>query len=242
MPSSERTYQSVWARPPRKERPGLSREQIVTEALRILDADGIDALSMRNLSAALGVGTTSLYWHVTNRDELLELVIDRVHSELHLPPFGEGTDWKVAVRQFADSVRATGLRHTWLVSTFEQMVAAFMGPNQIRVGEHMIKLFGQAGFPSGEADRAFSTVTSYVTGVAMAEAAWHSLLARRGLSHQDWADEAVAAANQASDGRPVLQEVMENYKDKDPRQAMDEDFADALDRILDGLQARLDSL
>ena len=54
--------QSVWTRPRTgREQPALSREQIVAEALRLLDEEGIDALSMRKLGARLGAGATSLY-------------------------------------------------------------------------------------------------------------------------------------------------------------------------------------
>ena len=69
---------SPWNRPQkRRTQPALSREQIVAEAFALLDAEGIDALSMRKLGARLNAGATSLYTHVANKEELLALVVDR---------------------------------------------------------------------------------------------------------------------------------------------------------------------
>ncbi|WP_435835385.1 TetR/AcrR family transcriptional regulator [Streptomyces avermitilis] len=80
-----RTIQSVWTRPRGgRERPVLSREQIVAEALRLLDSEGIDALSMRKLGNRLSAGATSLYRHVANKDELIELAVDEIYGEIGL--------------------------------------------------------------------------------------------------------------------------------------------------------------
>ncbi|MGK8523410.1 TetR family transcriptional regulator [Nocardia asteroides] len=74
---TKQQFTSVWTKQPRRPRTsGLGREQIVAAAVEILDANGLDALSMRKLGAKLGAGATSLYWHVSNKEELLELVLD----------------------------------------------------------------------------------------------------------------------------------------------------------------------
>src|SRR5512134_425326 len=61
-------------RPRRAARPSLDRAQIVAAALRIVDAEGSDALTLRRLAETLGVTAMSLYWHVRDKAELLELV------------------------------------------------------------------------------------------------------------------------------------------------------------------------
>ena len=106
MPASEPSYPSVWLRPRREPRSALTRDRIVAEALRLLDAEGAEALSMRKLAAALGVGTTSLYWHVANRDELIELVVNEINAEVEVPAAGEVPDWREATRRYARSVRS----------------------------------------------------------------------------------------------------------------------------------------
>jgi AcrR family transcriptional regulator len=231
----------VWARPPRQGRTTLTRERIVTEALRLLDTEGIEALSMRKLAAALEAGTTSLYWHVANRDELIELVIDAVYGEIDVPEPGEAPDWRTAARQVARDMRATVVRHRWLVSVLDQLVVAYTGPNLSRISEQMLALFESAGFELPEAERAMSTMSAYVLGIGLSEAAWHGWMERHGQTAQDWAVGNTEVAEQVAEGFPRLREVMSGYEGKDPLQAADADFEYGLDRVLDGLQARLDA-
>lgn len=78
---------SVWARRTREaDQPALSRAAIVREAVVMLDADGVEALSMRKLGARLNAGATSLYRHVATKDELMELAVDEVFGEIAVPP------------------------------------------------------------------------------------------------------------------------------------------------------------
>src|SRR5579875_2585707 len=74
-----------WRVPRREGRAPLSRDAIVDAALRVLDAEGMDGLSMRRVGEELGAGAASIYWHVQNKDELLQLVFERVISEIELP-------------------------------------------------------------------------------------------------------------------------------------------------------------
>jgi AcrR family transcriptional regulator len=241
MPASDRSYPSVWLRPQREPRATLTRDRIVAEALRLLDAEGADALSMRKLAAALGVGTTSLYWHVANRDELIELVVNEVNGELDVPDTGEVHDWREATRRFAHSVRSGIVRHRWVIAELAHLVAAVPGPNLSHATERMLAVFEAAGFPLPEAERALTTVSAYVAGIALSEAALHGLLARQGQSPQDWLDEMMRAADDVTEGHERLRTVTTGYAGQDPQQAMDEDFEYGLERVLDGLQARLDT-
>ncbi|MFC1433320.1 TetR/AcrR family transcriptional regulator [Streptacidiphilus sp. N1-3] len=78
---------SVWTRQQREpDQPALSRTAIVREAIAMLDAEGIEALSMRKLGSRLNAGATSLYRHVATKDELMELAVDEVFAEITVPP------------------------------------------------------------------------------------------------------------------------------------------------------------
>src|SRR5512140_1176538 len=86
-----------WAATPtrrakRAARPPLDRDQIVTAALGIVDHEGVEALSLRRLAVALRVTPMSIYWHVRDKAELLELVGQAVLAEIEIPP-GRG-DWR----------------------------------------------------------------------------------------------------------------------------------------------------
>lgn len=251
MSASDGSYPSVWLRPHREQRSTLTRAQIVAEALRLLDTEGSEALSMRKLAAALGVGATSLYWHVANRDELIELVVNEVYGELEAPEAPEEAggpaagggvpDWREATRRFARSARNAVLCHRWVVSELGHLVAAYPGPNLARATERMLAVLEAAGFPLPEAERALNTLSSYVIGIAMGEAAWHTWVDRAGQSQQDGHDQAMRDAEELATGHERLRATMASYADRDPQKTMDEDFEYGLERVLDGLRSRLDS-
>ncbi len=94
----EQRFTSVWTREtkPRRAQQGLSREQIVRATVELLDAEGMEALSMRKLGAKLGAGATSLYWHVANKNELLELAMDEVFGAVRIPA---SESWREVVEQ-----------------------------------------------------------------------------------------------------------------------------------------------
>jgi hypothetical protein len=106
----------------------------------------------------------------------------------------------------------------------------------------MLGLLDTAGFPLPEADRALNTVTAYAIDIAMGEAAWHNWLTRHDQTQQDWIDHAMSVAEEATtEDYPRLRTVVAGYAGKEPQRAMDDDFDYGLERVLDGLQARLDA-
>src|SRR5581483_9066844 len=113
----------------RRGRPPITREAIVETALQLLDRDGLDQLSMRRVADALNTGPASLYWHVGNKDGLLDLVFDQIIGEMDVPP-PQGDRWKEQLKQIALSQRATILRHRDLVAI--SMGRIPMGPHALR--------------------------------------------------------------------------------------------------------------
>src|SRR5262249_48625418 len=95
-----------------RERPRspLSREAIVEAALRVLDREGYDGLSMRRVAEELRTGVASLYWHLANKEELLQLVLDRVIGEVHLPA-PDPERWQEQLKELAREWRAVYARH-----------------------------------------------------------------------------------------------------------------------------------
>ncbi|WP_188190071.1 TetR/AcrR family transcriptional regulator [Nonomuraea sp. SYSU D8015] len=243
MPADEQPIPSVWARP-RKEReqPVLSRGHIVAEAVRLLDEEGLDALSMRRLGSRLGAGATSLYRHVANKDELFELAVDEVYGELPLPEIGDPADWRAAVTKIAHELRATILRHPWVATKLGEAGLAYLGPNVLRRSEYLLGLFEGAGFPLKEADRAENAVTAYVLGVSTTEAAWLSMVARSGQSPQEWAERLWPAAERAVQDFPRLRARYAEQRASALADENDDAFDYGLQRILDGLESRLRTL
>jgi AcrR family transcriptional regulator len=120
----------------------LSRERVLGAAVALADAGGVDALSMRKLAQELGVVPMALYKHVTNKDELLDGMVDVVVGEIDPPP--SGTDWKTAIRQRVLSARRALLRHPWASRVIESRT----NPTPAVLGymDSMIGIFRAGGF------------------------------------------------------------------------------------------------
>lgn len=227
---------SVWVRPPKRKReqPSLSREQIVSAAIELLDAEGIDALSMRKLGIRLGVAAASMYTHVASKDELVELVVDEIYGEVALPASGP---WRAAATRFAHDLRSVFLRHPWIGSLLGEAGVAYLGPNVLRLSEAALALFEDAGFSLDDADLAFNTVMAFVIGRATSEAAWLTTLKRSGQSEQEWKDRLWPAAEQAVKDYPRLKKLYAAQREQKPDETNNSDFERGLDRVLDGLAA-----
>src|SRR3984885_15948285 len=95
-----------WRSTPRRQgvpRPQLSREVVVAAALHVLDTDGGEALTMRRVAEQIGVSASSLYGYVANKEELVQLVLDRIFEEFEIPP----TDnWQDTLREAGRSMLA----------------------------------------------------------------------------------------------------------------------------------------
>lgn len=119
----------LWGRRPRPSRgprPSISVEQIVRRAIQLADRDGLDALSMQKLAAALGVGTMSLYRYVPGKDELVGLMLDAALGEPREPDPGE--HWRDGLARWAWEVRDAFLRHPWMLPLVTR--PRLMGPHE----------------------------------------------------------------------------------------------------------------
>jgi len=144
----------------------LSKQRVVTEAIRLADHEGVDKLSMRGLANELGAGVMSLYYYVANKDELLDVMIDVVFEEIELPT--DPADWQTAMRQRAVSARQVLARHPWAITLMESRTAP--GPANLRHREAVFACLRQAGFSVEMATHANWLLDSYVYGFALQEA------------------------------------------------------------------------
>jgi len=136
-----------WKPAPRGGRPArapLSQAAIVDAAFQVVDRDGADALSMRRVAQELGTGAASLYWHVDNKDALVNLMIDRVASEVRLPE-PDPARWQEQLREWLLEVRVVFQRHPGIaVLTLGRIP---VGPNLVRWSEWTLGLLRGAGIP-----------------------------------------------------------------------------------------------
>jgi AcrR family transcriptional regulator len=120
----------------------LSRERILMAAVALADEGGVESLSMRRLAQELGVVPMALYKHVSNKDEMLDGMVDVVVGEID-PPL-EGEDWKTTVRERVLSARRMLLRHRWASRVIESRVDPT--PTLIAYMDQMIGIFRAGGF------------------------------------------------------------------------------------------------
>ncbi|MES9538034.1 MULTISPECIES: TetR/AcrR family transcriptional regulator C-terminal domain-containing protein [unclassified Actinomadura] len=224
---------SVWMRPERARRaqPALSRDQIVDAALDLLDAEGLDGLSMRRLGTRLNSGATSVYWHVANKDELLELALDRVMAEVAVP---SGGGWRAAATGYARGLRAMIHRHPWTVTLFGSR--PMIGPNSTRVLDEVLAAFRAAGFTGFDLEYAWSAVVDYVIGAAGSEASWQR--SQPGTSAAEWVENLGPYLNRLDEERPGLASHIREIWMKETGDVLEGRFAFGLDCVLDGLEAR----
>ncbi|GAB4582511.1 TetR/AcrR family transcriptional regulator [Nocardia sp. IFM 10818] len=243
MATKEQGIGSVWTREQprrRREQPALSRDQIVAEALNLLDEEGPEALSMRKLGARLGAGATSLYTYVANKDELMELVADATFGEV--PPPAAGADWRSALTGLANDLRAMILRHPWLSIMLGEIGLLYLGPNVMRLNEALLTLLEENGFDDEEADNVVTLLFSFVLGMAISEAASRQTIRRSGLSDSEWFQKMWPAAEAATRGYPRLHRRYTSFDARtdgltaDMDTVRDEGFAKHIARLLDGVQ------
>lgn len=226
-------FSSVWTREPRRTKTvGLSREQIVRAAVALLDADGLDALSMRRLGTRLDAGATSLYWHVANKDELLELALDEMWGRVTVPD-PDRVHWREVATTYAYSLRAAMIAHPWAGSLVGRLPS--VGPCVMQISDRLRRAFVHAGFTGDDVYLATGAVTSYVLGQVIPEVTWNKahgsdefdVAGMRGVVDQVAAD----YPEMAADFRKTLA--------RDPAVSRAVAFDFGLLAVMDGLEHRL---
>jgi TetR/AcrR family tetracycline transcriptional repressor len=133
-----------WYRPEAAPRVRLTREAIVDAALSVLDQVGMDGLSMRRVAQELGTGAASLYWHVRNKEELFQLVFDRVTREMVLPE-PDPTQWKEQLKLLGYEMRKALSRHRDVARISFGRVPT--GPQMALLIEWLFTLLQPVGIP-----------------------------------------------------------------------------------------------
>lgn len=159
----------IWrrsTRPSRGPRPTRSRDEIVAAAVDLADADGLEAVSMRQVAAAVGLGTMSLYRYVPTKSDLVDLMLDAVSGEYELPEQPSG-DWNADLRGLARQGRAIMRRHPWLPHVV--ITRPSMGPNVLRHTEFCLAALEPAVLDPGRALEVVAMVNATVASYAANE-------------------------------------------------------------------------
>ena len=161
-----------WLQPeraPRRVRVPLSQETVVDAALALITEEGLDRLTMRRVSDRLEVSPGALYVHVRNKEELLQLTLDRVMGELSLPE-PEPERWAEQVKEFARATRALLSRYPAVAQmSFGQIPS---GPNAVVVFEGLLAILTAGGLSGRDAAYAAELVAGYVKSAVFEASVW----------------------------------------------------------------------
>ncbi|MEU1203834.1 TetR/AcrR family transcriptional regulator [Nocardia sp. NPDC005825] len=222
----------VWS----KERPEPARrapsvDRIVATALTLADTEGLDAVSMRRIATELGSGTASLYRYITDRGELLDLMIDAAQAEI--PPPALTGDARADLAAVAHHFRDLLLRHHWLGRVLSGRPA--LGPNALRRFDIAMAAALELTDDITLAANIVDTVLSYVAGAAIQELSEIRAQRRTGLTENQWR-EAVGPYLRtaiATGDYPHFARRIRDAEDPTPEQT----FAFGLSCVLEGVLA-----
>lgn len=149
----------------------MSRESIVAAALRVIDSEGIDAVTMRRIGQELGTGGASLYAHIDGKDELLELVFDEVAGEI-APIEVDPRRWQEQLKEYLRDWHRILLSHGDLARVGLGRVP--VGPNSLRGMECMLAIMRAGKLDDTVIGYGADLLAAYVTGSAYEGSIWMS--------------------------------------------------------------------
>jgi AcrR family transcriptional regulator len=192
---------------------------VFAAALDVIDADGLDALTMRRLGRELGVEAMSLYHHVTAKDDVLNGIVDLLLGRVELP--GPDGEWQVWARRFASAYREVAREHPHAFPLVA--LRALRTAEAFRPVEMGLEVLHRAGFDDRLALAAFQTLANFTSGFALEEIAFSG------------GQGSPAMATLDADEFPHLHALVRRPMKRDVA------FDRGLDIILAGLEAQLEA-
>ena len=235
IPNSVAAAWGVRERPHKGPKPALSLPRIVAAGVRIADTEGLDAVSMGRVAAELGAAPMSLYRHVSDKKELLRLMVDAAWGDSpgSLAP---GEDWRAGLSRWAWALRAGARRHPWLVRL--PISGLPIMPREIAWFEDALACMHGTGLTEARKASVIMLLSGYVRNLAATEADIATVVQASGLSPAEWMASYPRMLRQLADPRrfPALTAFIAAgvFEAED---GPDDEFIFGLDRILDGVEA-----
>lgn len=204
----------------------LSRERIVDAAIELADEAGLDAVTMSHVAKRLGAGTMSLYRHVSNKDDLVTAMVERVTADFSYPD-REGRDWRECMHALAVQDWASFQTHPWMLPATATVTPPY-DTASLAAMEWGLQVLEDAGIPRAKAARAIMTINHYVQGSARVSLG-ESTAATDDPGHAWW--ERLSGTDLSA-----FPHVHQLISSEPP--SLDRDwFAEGIDLILDGIRA-----
>ena len=209
----------------------VDKQRIVQAALTLLNKDGLDQLSMRRLAEVLGVRAASLYWHIKDKAELMQLLADSICGLIPLPD--PSLPWQEKILSTAENYRRVLLS----IRDAEKILLETTPTTSKRfeIMEATLRIFVEAGFSPEEVVSASSMVNNYVLSFVSDEVRLTNAARTQGKSIEEMYSEFGQTFLSMQDKYPNLALLADYTTGAD----MDKQFQFGLQVILDGLNARL---
>jgi len=210
----------------------LTKELVLQAAVKLADASGIDALSMRKLAQELGVEAMSLYNHVRNKEDVLDGIVDVIVREIDVRP--SDTDWKAAMRRQVLAARKVLLRHRWAPRVIESRATA--SPVMMGYMESVIGILRRGDFSVDLTHHALHVMGSRILGFTQE-------LFDDSAAMEASPEVAAIMAREMADTYPYITEMALQITHGEGLGGCDDDFEFevGLDLILDGLERLRDA-
>ena len=141
--------------------PSLTLDAILEHSVRVVRTQGVAGLTMRTVATSLGVTPMAVYHYVSDKDELMRLVVERVSDSFGVLRFNPDEDWRETLRTYMINIWEHLRRYPGLSSYIINQPGLGVTPERLESG---ISFFERAGFPPAEARLAWSFATTYIHG------------------------------------------------------------------------------
>jgi AcrR family transcriptional regulator len=218
-------------------KPGLSVDAIVAAAIAIANAEGLDAVSMARVARAVGFTPMSLYRHVSNKDELLQLMWNASTDDLAAFEQVSG-DWRAKLSHWAMTQRDVIEANIWIVQM--PLATPPLGPNSVRWIEYGLEALDGTGLGDGDKMRILGLLSSHA--LISARMGFDARQSVPGTGDKPVDYTAVLRELVRADDYPQLHRVIWSGDVDDGEAGADlvDEFRFDVEIILDGIEARLD--
>jgi TetR/AcrR family transcriptional regulator, tetracycline repressor protein len=205
----------------------LTRERVVEAATRVMDEEGLDAVSMRRVAREVGVEAMSLYHHVEDKEDLLDGICEHVMAQFDFPEPVE--DWAENCRRGARAWRRLLQAHPAVMRLFAEQRGPIRSIDSVRPMEFALRILRSCGLTDRDTAQAFHAFGGYIQGFVMMELG--SIAGGSDEEHQKAHAELAATL---PDEFAALQACSPYFAECDP----DEQFEFGLDLLIRGLEAK----
>ncbi len=239
LPGTVAAAWGVRERPHKGPKPALSLARIVSAAVQVADAEGLDAVSMGRVAAELGTAPMSLYRHVAGKDELRTLMVDAAWGS---PPDGPapGEGWRAGLARWAWALRTGARRHPWVVRI--PLNSLPIMPNEVGWFELALASMRDTGLTEARKASVIMLLAGYVRNLATTEADIAAAIQASGMTPAEWMSSYPRMLAGLADPRrfPALTAFIAAgvFEAED---GPDDEFIFGLDRILDGVEVLIGS-